>query len=123
MATDIEVLKARLQKLDKEREAILNLLAVWGESPEVSESSTSVVQPTNKSYTIRGRIVDAVIELIHTKHKAVTNDEIAQYVEQKGLTLGNTSDKVKALGVILSQECEKKSARIKRVARGTYDIK
>ena len=89
MATQeqIEVLKTRLQKLEEERRAIQNLLDVWLDTPDrvpaEAGKSESIQQP-NKSYSIRGRIVDAVIELIHSKGRAVTNEEILQYVDGAG---------------------------------------
>jgi hypothetical protein len=67
--------------------------------------------------------VDAAIELVYKIGRHVTNEEVLVFVEEKKISLGNTADKAHAIGAILSQECEKKSARLKRVARGVYDIK
>jgi hypothetical protein len=55
--------------------------------------------------------------------RSVTNEEVLEFVKEKNIDMGKTVDKVRAIGAILSQECEKKSAKLKRVARGVYDVK
>lgn len=128
-ALSVETLKARLMELDKERELLLQLIEIRsGGGLGVGESKPEVVfqspvSQQKRSNTIRGRVVDATIELIHKLGRNVSNEEVLNFVEEKKISLGNTADKVRTIGAILSQECDKKSARIKRVTRGVYDIK
>ncbi len=119
----VETLEARLGELEKERELLIQLIAIRkGEhANEIKVISGS--SPHKGSNTIRGRVVDATIELIHRIGRNVTNEEVFEFVEEKKISLGNTTDKVHTIGAILSQECDKKSARLKRVARGVYDLK
>ncbi|MGA9117614.1 MAG: hypothetical protein WB626_12645 [Bacteroidota bacterium] len=121
-----EVLEARLTEIERERELLLQLIAIRkGESGgETGALAVSVSPPRPGSNTIRGRVVDATIELIHRMGRHVTNEEVLKFaVEEKGISLGDNKDKARALGAILSQECDKKSARLKRAARGVYDLK
>jgi len=119
----LESIQARLEEIEKERELLLQLIALHKGEPSKVAKSVSFSSPGLRSNTIRGRVVDATIELIHKIDRHVTNEEVLQFVEEKKISLGNTGDKAHAIGAILSQECEKKSARLKRVARGVYDIK
>ena len=120
----LESLEARLADLDKERELLIQLIALHRGQPPTESRTVSFSSPVaSKSNTIRGQVVDATIELVHKIGRHVTNEEVLQFAEEKKIGLGNTTDKVRAIGAILSQECEKKSARLKRVARGVYDIK
>lgn len=49
--------------------------------------------------------------------------EILAYVDEKKLSLGDTKNREASLAAILSQEIVKKSARLRRVERGVYDLK
>jgi hypothetical protein len=119
----LESIQSRLEEIEKERELLLQLIALHTGEPPKTGKSVSFSSPGLKSNTIRGRVVDATIELIHKIDRHDTNEEVLQFVEEKKISLGKTEDKAHAIGAILSQECEKKSARLKRVARGVYDIK
>lgn len=116
----IEALEARLTQLDEERETIQKLIAIWK-----GQSSLPKLPPkiTASSYSIQGRVVDAIIELIHKLGKQVGNQEILSHLEERGISLGDTKNKDASLAALLSQEVKKKSARLKKVARGVYDIK
>jgi repressor of nif and glnA expression len=72
---------------------------------------------------VRGRVVDAIIELIHASGRQVTSKEILEHLEERGTSLGNTKNKPAMLAAMLSQETMKKSARLRKVARGVFDIK
>ncbi len=116
-------LEARLLELEKERELLVQLIAIQkGEMPKEGRA-VLMSTPHTGSNTIRGRVVDATIELVHKSGRNVSNEEVLNFVEEKKISLGNATDKVRAVGAILSQECDKKSAKLKRVARGVYDIK
>jgi|GEM_PF-2537545 len=121
----LESLKARLAAIEKERDAILAVIAVYAEQPlEDSNAYTPVtvrLQPI--SFSVRGRVVDGIIELIHRVGRQVTNKEILDHLEEKGISLGDTKNKQAMLAAMLSQEVIKKSARLKKVARGVFDIK
>ncbi|MBI3365899.1 MAG: hypothetical protein HY033_13460 [Ignavibacteriae bacterium] len=107
-------LRMRLNSLDEERDAILKLIASY-------EQSDKIELPP--SFTMRGQVVNAVIELIQKKKGYVTTREIFPYVEKKNILKG-VEDKKALLAIILYQEVNKKgSSRLKKVARGIYDIK
>jgi hypothetical protein len=118
----IESLEVRLSELEREKELIIQLIAIQKGEP-LKDGRIASYAPRGGSNTIRGRVVDATIELIHKTDRHVTNEQVLGFVEEKKISLGNTADKVRAVGAILSQECDKKSARLKRVARGVYEIK
>lgn len=115
-----EMLKARLRELEEEKKAIENLLGIW-EGRKIAEKLPPKV--TAASYSTRGRVVDAIIELIHTLGKQVGNKEILSYLEERGISLGDTKNKQAMLAAMLSQEIRKKSARLRKIARGVYDLK
>lgn len=126
MATtlSLESMEARLAELEKERDLLTQLIALHKGQPTTESRTVSFSSPVgSQSNTIRGRVVDATIELIHKYGRNVSNEEVLKFVKEKKISLGNTEDESRAVGAILSQECEKKSARLKRVARGVYDIK
>ena len=116
----LESLEARLKELDEERDAIEKLIAIWRGQPAHSKLSSTI---TATSYSVRGRVVDAIIELIHKMGKQVGNKEILEHLAERGISLGDTKNKEASLAAILSQEVKKKSARLRKVARGVYDIK
>ncbi len=118
----LEALEARLKEIDEEGEAIRKLIAIWKGQP-ISESTPTRAKILSNTFSVRGRAVNAVIELIHKNGRQVTNDEILNFIEEKGISLGDTKDKQASLAAILSQETAKKSARLRRVARGVYDLK
>jgi hypothetical protein len=124
MENHIDVLEARLNELNEERDALLRLISIWKGQP-TSNIGATLVQPKNNnpSNSIRGRVVDATIELIHKLGRQVSNEEILVLVKDKGLSLGDTKNEQTTIAAILSQEIAKKSARLKRIARGMYDIK
>lgn len=129
MALTLETLKKHKEELEKEIERLqdeLNLTEEMiagreGRPTEINEASLPKI--TAKSYSVTGRVVDATIELIHKVKKQVGNKEILDYLEEKGVSLGDTKNKQAMLAAILSQEVRKKSARLKKVTRGVYDIK
>ena len=126
METTINIasLKERLAKIEEERGAILKLLEIWGEvSPVIGLSGSPETKKPLQSNTISGRVVDATIELIHSLGRQATNKEILEYVEKRGLSLGETADKQRNLSAILSNDVKKPNGRLKSVARGVYDIR
>jgi hypothetical protein len=114
----VEGLKNRLLQLDEERSAILKLLEVWGDK----DYSPSIPK-TSQSFSIGGRIVDAVIELIHKTGRPVRNSEIMDFIKEKQLPLGNTENPERMLSAILSNEIRKRDSRLKKAARGYYEIR
>ena len=118
--TNVQWIKARLASLEKERVALLNLLEVYGEGGSIDLPITS---EGKTSYSLSGRIVDAVIELVHKMGRPVKNSEIYEYLKEKGLPLGNTDNPERMLSAILSNETKKKGARLRKAARGYYDIR
>jgi hypothetical protein len=119
----VESIEARLAEIEKERVLLLQLIALQKGQPAKEAKSVSFSSPGPKSNTIRGRVVDATIELVHRNGQQVTNEEVLQFVNEKRIDLGKNVDKARAIGAILSQECEKKSAKLKRISRGVYDEK
>ena len=119
-----EDLKSRLEALDKERDAILALIAIYdGEPIENNSASSTQHRITPTSFSVAGRVVDSIIELIHAKGRQVSSKEILVYLEQKGVSLGDTKNKPASLAAILSAEMQKKSVRLRKVARGVFDLK
>jgi len=126
MENSVELLESRLKQLDEERDTILKLIAIWKGQPQGiggSPHSPHHTKNVSTSTSIRGRVVDAVIELIGKMGRQVSNEEVLVFVKEKGLSLGDTQNEPASLAAILSQEIVKKSARLKRIARGMYDLK
>lgn len=118
----LQQLEAELKRLDAQRELVMRYIALKkGENPK---SMSHAVSLGSGSASVRGRVIDAVVELVEKTGRQVTNKEILAYVtEEKQLSLGNVKNKVTGLGAMLSQECAKTNARIRQVSRGVYDIK
>lgn len=114
----IDGLKTRLRELEEERKTILKLLSLWnGQAPN---QIPIPMLPKVASTSARGKVIDATLELINKHGRAVSNEEILEYVEQKGIDVGKTDNKGRTIGSMLSQECKKTSARLRRVERGLY---
>src|SRR5437879_9701173 len=111
-ALSVESLEARLIEIEKERELLLQLIAIHkGEAPKEGRT-VSMSSPRPGSNTIRGRVVDAAIELVHMMSRNVSNEEVLEFVQKKGISLGTTTDEVRTIAAILSKECSKKSAKL-----------
>jgi hypothetical protein len=117
--TYLQALEEKLKQLDEQREALLKLIAFEGGDVAVNRPSKNITSTSS----ISGRIVNAVIELIHKNGRQVRTEEILACIEEKKLSLGDTKNKEASLAAILSQEVAKKSARLRRVERGVYDLK
>jgi hypothetical protein len=115
----LQMLEEKLKQLDEHRDALLKLISF--ERGETVPTRTSA--PVTSSSSISGRIVNAIIELIHKNGRQVRTEEILACIEEKKLSLGDTKNKEASLAAILSQEVAKKSARLRRVERGVYDLK
>jgi hypothetical protein len=121
--TYLEIMEEKLRQIEEQREALLKLIAIEKGELQAASSLASTPRPPITSSSVRGRIVDAIIELIHSKGRQVRTEEILAHIEEKQLSLGNTKNKEASLAAILSQEIAKKSARLRRVERGVYDLK
>jgi len=119
----LEALEARLQQIESERELLVQMIALRRGEVAIPLKQSAPQRISPGSASVRGRVIDAVLELIHKQGRQVTNKEILTFIEEKQLSLGNVKNKATGLGAILSQECAKKSARIRQVARGVYDRK
>lgn len=96
--TYLQMLEEKLKQLDEHRETLLKLIAFeHGESSPVRISS-----PVASSSSISGRIVNAIIELIHKNGRQVRTEEILACIEEKKLSLGDTKNKEASLAAILS---------------------
>jgi hypothetical protein len=71
--------------------------------------------------TLQGSVVNNVIELIRRNGREVSNGEILEFLQEKGVDLGDNEPVL--LAAILRQEVNKKSARLVRVSRGLYDVR
>lgn len=126
MTITVEMLENQKKALQKELERIQKEIGLTEEMIAIRKGQPIPVDSqriTATSYSIRGRVVDATIDLIHSSGKQVGNKEILEYLAKRGISLGDTKNKQSMLNAILSQEVKKKSARLKKVARGVYDIK
>ncbi len=128
MSITIEMLEAQKRDLQKMLERIQNELKLTEDMIALRQGqpSRNIVLPpkiTATSYSVRGRVVDGIIELIHSLGKQVGNKEILDYLNERKISLGDTKNKQAMLAAILSQEVKKNSARLRKVARGVYDIK
>jgi hypothetical protein len=110
-----------IERIQKELKLIDNMILVRKGQPTKPALLPQRIAGT--SHSVRGRVIDAAIELIHTLGKQVENKEILEDLNKRGISLGDTKNKQAMLAAILSQEIRKKSARLKKVARGVYDIK
>jgi hypothetical protein len=119
----IDDLRTRLEALEKEREYLMGLISIYEGEPIENNSSSTSHKITPTSFSVAGRVVDSIIELIHSKGRQVSSKEILAYLDQKGVSLGDTKNKPASLAAILSAEMKKKSVRLKKVARGVFDIK
>ena len=118
----LQQLESELKRLEAKKKLVLELIALTrGEN--VKSSIVHSAPSSSGSSSVRGRIIDAVVELIHNVGRQVTNKEILAHIEEKQLSLGNMKNKVTGLGAILSQESKKQSARIRQVTRGTWDLR
>ena len=118
----LQQLEAELKQLDAQRELVLRYIAL--KKGGSIKSSAHVAPEGSGSSSVRGRVIDAVVELVQKHGRQVTNKEILTYVlEDKQLSLGNVKNKVSGLGAILGQEAKKKSGRIRQVSRGFWDVK
>jgi len=130
MAITTEMLEAQKKALQKELERIQKelslteqMLAIKTGAP-IKAEATADTQKQPTSYSVRGRVVDAIIDLIHSIGRQVSNKEILEYLGgKKGVSLGDTKNKQSMLNAMLSQEIKKQTARLRKVARGIYDIK
>ena len=128
MAITLEMLETQKKDLQRMLERVQNELKLTEDmiALRTGQSSRSGLIPpkiTATSYSIRGRVVDAIIELIHNLGKQVGNKEILTHLNERKISLGDTRNKQAMLAAILSQEIKKKSARLRKIARGVYDIK
>ena len=119
--TSIQWIKTRLANLEKERVALLNLLEIYGEGGSIDLPIVPEGKPS--SFSLSGRIVDAVIELVHKKGRPAKNSEIYEFLQKKGVPLGNADNPERMLSAILSNETKKKGARLRKAARGYFDIR
>ncbi|MBI1806794.1 MAG: hypothetical protein HYR76_07075 [Ignavibacteria bacterium] len=121
----LEDLKARLESLKQEEEALERLIAVYEGQPIDNSSIPKVpYKSITTSFSVAGRLVDSIVELIHQKGRQVSSKEILEYINEKGVSLGDTKNKPGTLAAILSQEVAKKgTARLRKVARGVFDLK
>lgn len=118
----LQQLEAELKQLDAQRELVLRYIAL--KKGGSVKSSSHVSSHNSGSSSVRGRVIDAVLELVEKNGRQVTNKEIMSYViEDKQLSLGNVKNKEAGLGAILSQEAKKKNGRVKQVSRGFWDKK
>jgi hypothetical protein len=117
----VQQLESELKKLDAQRDLLVKYIALK-KGEVVKGDHVPAVQASGGS-SVRGRIIDAVVELIHKNGRQVTNKEIMAYIEEKQLSLGNVKNRVTGLGAILNQESKKTTGRIKQVTRGTWDLK
>lgn len=88
--TSIQWIKTRLANLEKERVALLNLLEIYGEGGSIDLPIVPEGKPS--SFSLSGRIVDAVIELVHKKGRPAKNSEIYEFLQKKGVPLGNADN-------------------------------
>lgn len=119
----IEDLRERLEALERERELLTSLIAIYEGQPVENNSNKAQYKPTPTSFSIAGRVVDYVIELIHIKGRQVNSKEALEYLEEKGVSLGDTKNKPASLAAILSAEIKKRNGRLRKVTRGVFDIK
>jgi hypothetical protein len=118
----LQQLETELRRIEAERDLLVKYIAA--KKGEATKGHVHTPGTVSGSSSVRGRVIDAVVELVQKEGRQVTNKEILAYVtEVKQLSLGNLKNKVTGLGAILSQEAKKKSGRIKQVSRGVWDIK
>jgi hypothetical protein len=117
----LQQLESELKKLDAQRDLLVKYIALR-KGENIKAEHPTVPQSSGGS-SVRGRIIDAAVELIHKEGRQVTNKEIMAYIEEKQLSLGNVKNRVTGLGAILNQESKKTSGRIKQVTRGVWDMK
>ncbi len=128
MMLTLEMLESHKKDLQKEADRIQGELKLIDEmiamrKGQPTKAGSFAPKITASSYSVRGRVVDATIDLIHSLGKQVGNKEILENLNERGISLGDTKNKQAMLAAILSQEIRKKSARLRKVARGVYDIK
>lgn len=129
MTITVEMLENQKKTLQKDLERVQREIKLTEEMIAIRKGQPVSTHPeegqriTATSYSIRGRVVDATIDLIRNSGKQVGNKEILEYLGKRGISLGDTKHKQSMLNAILSQEVKKKTARLKKVARGVYDIK
>lgn len=116
-------LKKRLSEIDEERRKIMQEL---GENipfnfPLYGESGLGV--PTSmisSPFSLQGRVTRATIQLIKKLKRPAASTEILNFVLEQGIDLRNNPPML--LAAILGQEVRKTHTKLKRVARGLYDV-
>ena len=119
----VEMLQERLAKIEEEKSTILKLLDIWGEKRGALSLPFKDEIKSSQSFSISGRIIDAVVELIHKTGRPVKNSEIMEYMKEKQLPIGNAENPERMLAAILYNETKKKDARLKKAARGYFEIR
>src|SRR5437867_13022588 len=98
MAITIEMLETQKRELQRMLERIQGELKLTEDmiALRTGRGNKSGMLPpkiTASSYSIRGRVVDAIIELIHSVGKQVGNKEILAYLNERKISLGDTKNK------------------------------
>ena len=123
----IDGLLKQFKELEELRAKIIEDLSKEGfklnpnPQPPIIETSNLAKMVESSPYSLQGKVITAVIQLIKQKKQHVTSQEILKFIQKKDIDLGNYPAMM--LAAILGQEVNKRSARLIRVARGLYDIK
>jgi hypothetical protein len=127
----ISNVKSRLNALEKERKALIQLLDVYNQYHNQSELPFLNNAPSyhkddfdpQEGHTIRERVLGVVKVLIDTKGKSAHTTDIVNYIKQYDVNMGASKTPQNLVSSILSSEVKKKNGVLKKVRRGMYSFK
>jgi hypothetical protein len=124
MASSLSVqdMEKRIAEIEREKQLLKELISLHKGTARVTRWTDSIAS-TRRSNSTSAKVVDATIELNKKMGRPVTNEEVLRFIEQTGLKLGNSKDKIRLVGSILSQECKRATSRLNRLSRGMYEGK
>ena len=126
----IAKLEQRVSELEKNQNLLMKTIQRLGTSDtELSSiegrptSATMHALDTGRSMhrALQDRVVTCAVELIQSKGRPVSNQEILNYATTQGTIF--SSDAERRIGVILAQELQKKQPRLKRISRSIYSTR
>jgi hypothetical protein len=122
----IENLQEKLNILEQQRRAILNLLATLGEGAgqlrifDRANGKDRSIPKSTDPHSLHSRVILAALELCDLTGGPVTVQEILNHAEKKGIALGEKKRSVVA-GIISREIRRRQVPRLRKSKRGKYE--
>jgi hypothetical protein len=117
----LQTLKAQKVECLKELQALDKLIEVY-EGKSQKEKDAFALKVSDTLLSTREKVVNVAIDLVYKNRRPIASKEIFEVVKKTKI-LKDMKDEQATLAAILNQEVNKKSARLKKVARGVYAVK